>query len=150
MSIDGGLRKIFRKKLPDIDWTSIETGGTGKGIPDSNGCKNGREFWIEYKLTDAWAVGLEPEQVGWLTRRARFGGRVFVAVRRKTTAGPRKGGAVDELWLYRGSDSRELKALGIKDGPTPLFTTSGGPSKWNWSAIRQALLVEQRLVSGSN
>lgn len=140
MSIDGGLRKIFREKLPDIDWTSIETGGTGKGIPDSNGCKDGHEFWVEYKLTSAWTVGLEPEQVGWITRRARFGGKVFVAVRRKTTAGPRKGRAVDELWLYRGADARELKTLGIKDGPPPLHVSEGGPAKWNWNAIRLELL----------
>ena len=127
MSIDGGLRKIFRENLPDIDWTSIETGSTGRGVPDSNGCKDGCEFWIEYKKADAWAVTLRSEQVGWLTKRARFGGRVFVAIRRRTTAGPSKGRAVDELWLYSGADARRLLDGGINNGPEPLYTGGSGP-----------------------
>lgn len=145
MSVDGGLRKIFREKLPDIDWVSVETGGTGRGVPDSNGCAQGQEFWAEYKLTGAWSVRLSPEQVGWITRRIRHGGSVFITVRRKTKAGPRKGEPVDELYIYTGSVARELKDLGIRKGPEPLAKFEGGPSKWNWDQIRIILLSPQRI-----
>lgn len=140
MSVDGGLRKIFRKYLPDIDWVSVETGGTGRGVPDSNGCAEGIEFWVEYKLTGAWSVRLSPEQVGWISRRMRHGGSVFVAVRRKTSAGPRRGDPVDELYIYSGNCVKELKDNGIKKGPPPLLKLEGGPSQWDWNSVRLTLL----------
>jgi len=72
--INGGLRQLFRAKLPGFDWVSIESGSTGGGIPDSNYCVRtnditGIEGWIEHKQTDGWAVTLRPEQVGWIARR---------------------------------------------------------------------------------
>lgn len=144
--IDGGLRGTFREKLREgIHWQSIETGGTGKGIPDSNFCARwagrGIEGWIEYKWTEAWAVGLEPEQVGWLKKRVMFGGRALVAVRRCHEGGPRKGAPQDELWLYSGLASGLLRREGLSpDHPGFLGWWEGGKSKWDWDQIRYLLL----------
>src|SRR3954453_14766207 len=99
--MDGGLRKLFRQYVQPCDWQSIETAMTGGGVPDSNYCMDGVEGWIEFKLTTHWIVPLRPEQIGWLLRGTRFGGRVFIAVRRQTKVGLRTATA-DELWLLHG------------------------------------------------
>jgi len=154
--IDGGLRSLFRERIPDFHWQSIETGGTGRGVPDSNYCCGGREGWIEYKVTAGWAVTLRPEQIGWLLRRSRAGGRVFVAVRRCCPAGPRRA-ASDELWLVRGSAAALLRTHGLRvllagtpqkaGGPSGVRPADelvgvwrGGPAAWPWPALRAALL----------
>ncbi len=116
--VDDGLRPIFRSRLSGMHWQAIESGLVERGIPDSNYCARtsvlgfedrypGIEGWIEYKATSNYTVDLRPEQVGWLTTRARHGGRVFVAVRRRATAGPRGGAADDELHLFSGEFARE-------------------------------------------
>lgn len=151
--IDGGLRALFREHLPAFDWCSIESGSTGGGIPDSNYCVRtsgirdyGTEGWIEHKRADAWAVTLEPEQVGWIARRVRNGGRVHVAVRRRHQGGPRLGPPVDELHLFGGRWAKEAKAHGLR-GPWALahgavHVWHGGPSKgWDWDAVAAALLA---------
>lgn len=141
--LDGGLRQLFRDNLPQVHWQSVETGATGRGVPDSNGCWRGREFWVEFKQTEGFAVTLRPEQVAWLTRRARAGGRVFVAVRRRCTAGPRRARA-DELWLLAGSSAREAKVLGLRGLPEEapdavLGSWGGGPSRWSWDEVLAVL-----------
>jgi hypothetical protein len=35
MKQDGGLRVLFREPLPRTQWSSIETGATAGGVPDS-------------------------------------------------------------------------------------------------------------------
>jgi len=115
--IDGGLRSLFRTRLKKgIHWQSIETGGTGLGIPDANFKIKGSytEGWIEYKQTDGWTVGLSAEQVGWHLRRRSVGGRTLVATRRWHDGGPRKGPAVDELWIHMGSFAAELAESGLR------------------------------------
>lgn len=142
MSIDGNLRPIFRDKLRDgFHWQSIETGGTGRGIPDSNFCCDGVEGWVEFKSTEAWSVDLSPEQCGWHLSRQRHGGRTFVAVRRRHEGGPRKGEGVDELWLYSGKWVRELLTNGLKCTVRPVGVWSGGPARWRWEEIRLGLIV---------
>src|SRR4051812_6825832 len=138
MSTDGGLRQIFQKHLPKVHWQSIET-LIGRGTPDMNGCIDGHEFWIENKSTRGWAVIFEIGQVAWHERRLRAGGRTFVAVRRLATAGPRRGAAVDELWLFPGKDARELEAFGLKGAATVLNYSTGGPAKWDWESIGKIL-----------
>jgi len=136
VSRDGGLRQLFRQYLPDVDWQSIETFITGPGIPDSNGCIDGVEFWVEFKLTSAFAVSLQPEQIAWGMRRERHGGRVFVAVRRKCDAGPRKP-AADELWLMDICYGLDLSRYGLKHfiNNTSVLHWAGGPTKWKWSEV---------------
>jgi hypothetical protein len=71
------------------------------GMPDVNGVYCGTEFWIELKSCDVLPAragsrvfgdgGLRGEQVVWLAKRARHGGRVFVLAR-----------AGKVIWLLRG------------------------------------------------
>ena len=106
---------------------------TGRGIPDSNGCYQGCEFWVEYKTTSRWSVDLRPEQVGWILRRTRAGGCVWVAVRRLCPGGPRTA-AADELWVFKGSVVKELKEKGLR-GVAPEALYPGGPAKWPWATM---------------
>lgn len=141
--MDGGLRALFRRHMPAWHWNSIESGMTGSGIPDSEYCApGGITGWVEYKgVLDGWRPDIRAAQVGWHLRRARAGGRNFFAVRRQTSAGPRKGAATDELWLVRGSAARELKASGLKGLPagSVMGIWWSGPARWDWGAVGQHL-----------
>lgn len=138
---DGNLRQLIQKHIPHVHWQAIETGRTGRGIPDLNYCNNGIEGWIECKQTSGWKVQVQAEQVAWIERRIRNGGRVYIAVRRKAPSGPRRGPPVDEFMLFNGSLARELK-----NGPVKHFLAlvygHGGPSHWPWAGIEQTLLKE--------
>ncbi len=138
---DGGRRLPFRRGMPAADWCSIESGLTGAGIPDLNGCVGGCEFWVECKACTRWAVTVRPMQVGWPLRRARAGGRTFFAVRRRAPAGPRRGDAVDELWLIRGSAAAELRDLGLRNNYPDILLGlwRGGPSTRDTAAVQAAL-----------
>jgi hypothetical protein len=155
---DGELHTKFKDNLLDVHFQSVETWSTGQGVPDMNFAAKskvtglGAEGWVENKCIDSGnKFGYEPEQVGWIEKRMRFGGRVFVAVRVLKSAGPRKGAARDELWVFTGhsfrglcqhgmpiigSDPREAAALGIYQ---PLYVGHGGPSSWDWQAVRLIL-----------
>lgn len=138
MAADGNLRPIFRDRLRvGFDWTSIETGSTILGVPDSNYCVDGIEGWVEFKQTSGWSCTLRPEQVGWHLRRQAHGGRSFVATRRWHD-GHSRSDAVDELWLHHGSLVRELKTEGLR-GAEPLGHWHGGPGHWNWEEVRRIL-----------
>lgn len=138
MTTDGGLTKIFERHLPSFHWQTVETFSTGRGVPDLNYCELGIEGWIENKKTDSWRVRIDPEQVGWIERRRRHGGRVFVAVRRRTEAGPRKGEATESLLLFSGDVIRALKDRSLREVP-PLLICQGSPLRWEWEKIRGIL-----------
>jgi hypothetical protein len=129
--MDGRLRQLFKQHLPEIDWQAIDVTG-GRGVPDSNGCYDGKEFWIEHKLTHGRKAGMRSEQVAWIERRLRHGGKVFIAVRRVNTT-------VDDLHLLFGSVARAL-AAGEWPYPAPLGHWGGGPARWDWQKIKQILL----------
>lgn len=135
MSTDGDLRILFRRHIVG-HWTPVETAGTVGGVPDHNFLVGGAEGWIENKQTHAWAVGMRPLQVGWLDRRAREGGRAFVAVRRWK----RPDGA-DELWLIGAEGAKSLADSGLRGVAPPVLRGrwSGGPSSWDWSEVRRIL-----------
>jgi len=135
---DGGLRSIYNAHLRGMHLLPIETGMTVQGVPDTNGCDEGVEFWIENKRVYGKTIRMRPKQVGWHTRRAIAGGRSFIAARRETREGPRLGEEVDELYLFFGVQAREVLERGI-DAKAILVET-GGPSRWNWKAIREVLL----------
>jgi hypothetical protein len=132
MKIDGGLRPMFRDRFPSWHWTSIET-LTVNGVPDAEFCFDASQGWIEYKFTSGYQVGLRPEQIGWALRRARAGGRSFVAVRRTADK-------VDELYIFAGADAARLKLLGLKV-VEPLGRFAGGPPAWNWERVSDLLLT---------
>lgn len=139
MAIDGGLRALFQKNLPEFFWTAIETGSTGRGIPDHHFIHAGISGWIEYKVTEAYAVDISPEQVAWAERCIRNGGRHFIAVRQLCAKGPRRE-AKDQLYIFHGSEARKLATGGL-DVSLAVFWGSGGPKRWVWPAVK-ALLTE--------
>jgi len=136
MKADGGLRQLFRAHLPTIHWLTVENVAE-VGTPDLNGCYAGTEIWIECKRTAGWRIAITPQQIGWLLRRSRAGGRTFVAIRRRAIRGAQRA-AADELWIYRGADIAELRN-GLK-ALTPRGRWSGGPRTWDWAAIEALLL----------
>ena len=129
--IDGGLRQLFRKHLPDFDFQSIEV-GFDRGVPDTNFCCEGVEGWIEFKETKGIKVNVSPEQCAWMARRARAGGRTFIAVRQRT-------GEDDLLWIASGEFGERLREAGLSPNST-LGSFPGGPRAWNWAKIRAIFL----------
>lgn len=141
MAIDGGLRPLFHNNLRrGFQWTAVESGGTILGIPDSEFCSGGLSRWVEYKQTSAWSVGIRKEQASWHQVRHMRGGTSFIAVRRQAAEGVRRGAAADELWLFLGEHAQELKNVGLRGGVPCLGIWGGGPSAWDWDAVRGHLL----------
>lgn len=131
---DDGLRAIIRRNLNGWHWCTVETGGTQSGVPDLEGCKEGIAAWVECKSTSGWAVRMRPFQIGWHLQRARVGGRSFVAIRRRCPAGPRRGRAVDELWLVAGCHAGVLSEKGLREVPV-LGIWPDGPESWKWGQV---------------
>lgn len=141
---DGGLRPLFRKHLPGIFFQAVETGGVGRGVPDSYYCGRrddgaGRMGWVEFKGTSTTRIKFELGQVAWHDRHAREGGTSYIAVRRQHEGGPRLGLPVDELYLYPSSRAAELDKIGLLT-PAPTLHLVGGVRCWDWGQVRQVLL----------
>lgn len=143
VSADGGLRALFRAHIADAMWQSVETSGVGRGVPDAWYIfPGGVAGWVEFKLTATRNVGLRPEQVAWLDRVGRLGGRAWVACRRQHPGGPRRGVAADELWLLPATLAREAAVEGLRDElyeQAFCWWWSGGPRRWDWAGVRMAL-----------
>lgn len=136
MSRDGGLRKCYRVHLQQFHWTSVESPMTVAGIPDSNFCHAGKEGWIENKrVRSSDKVEMRPEQVAWIERRVRAGGRVFIGVR-----WPKR---LDSFYLLTPQAGRLLLSAGLTALPAncQLGVWPGGPSRWNWPKIAEILLT---------
>lgn len=132
MKIDGGLRSTFREHLPLVHWVPVETGLTMSGVPDHNGCYASSEFWVEYKNAPTGRIKKNkttPFQISWHERRARSGGRTFLAARWG-----------EAIHLYRGEDIRVIYTEGLGRTDLALLIGHGGPSKWNWEAILSILV----------
>ena len=83
MSKEKNLWALVRDNLLGFHLQRIETGLTGSGVPDVNGCKKGQEFWIELKeIHSGNSLTLRPMQVAWIAKRAQYGGQVFVLARK--------------------------------------------------------------------
>lgn len=132
---DDGLRPIVRSSIPGAQWTTIETGQTSGGVPDLEFCfPGGTSGWVECKATRAWAIKFRPGQPGWIGRRARLGGLVWIAVRRHI---PRS--ETDELWITHGSHVQEVALHGGLRAPVAWRMWRGGPGRWNWDEVAQVL-----------
>lgn len=141
---DGDLRSLFRQRLPQFQWTSVETAGTASGVPDSEYCaQNGTQGWVEFKHTNIYYVNISPFQVAWLMRRCRYGGNAWIAVRR--TPQSKRDWGVDELWLMRGDQAEELLKKGLEGIYADCW--EGGPSKWNYQQIAELLSHKSNLPS---
>jgi hypothetical protein len=143
---DGGLRAEFRKRFPTWQWTSIETGATASGVPDSEFCTpTGVEGWVEFKFTDKFYVQIKSFQVSWLMKRRRYGGNAWIAVRRTPTA--KKWAGVDELWFMDGNQADALFYNGLY-GVTALCW-EGGPSNWNFGEVGTLLSKPHGVIISS-
>ena len=134
---DGQLHKDFQKFIKPCHWQRIESGLTSLGIPDHNYCLQGHEGWVENKWTSSWKVTVRGDQVGWIERRARAGGRVFVAV--KQTGLKRH-----DLWLLKPDAARMLHdkmRLDNLPGSLVLVHSTGGPAAWDWDAVRRSMIM---------
>ena len=133
---DGGLRALFRKHIPQFAWTSIESALTVDGIPDAYYCASGGiDGWLECKATSAWAVHIRASQIGWISRHVRYGGRAFIAVRRRPISKRESG--VDELWLLPGKFVSSVSYGGLKAVIGSVW--EGGPRNWDWKTIAETL-----------
>ena len=84
MAREKDLWLLLKNNLPDIHFQRIETGLTGSGVPDVNGCAKGKEFWIELKeIHRGKSLTLRPMQVAWMAKRSAVGGQVFVLARKQ-------------------------------------------------------------------
>ncbi len=137
MARDGGLRSLFAERIKTAHWQAIETWSTGQGVPDCNVCLAGAETWIEFKTTATNALRISKEQVGWIERRLRAGGRVLVIVRWRCAAGPRRQ-ARDELLIFDGGNVRALMLGGIAS-TIAIVRWDGGPRAWDWNAVTEIL-----------
>lgn len=134
MSIDGGLRKEFHKRIKPCRWTAIETGGVSPGTPDSNYClPGGIEGWIEFKLTDTsdnmrWSW--QPGQFSWAKAQVSVGGRWLLGVRRRTAL-------VDQLWMFtlRDVEQNGMPINKLNEMPTNNCYGFVRPSTWDWLRV---------------
>tara|TARA_R110000824_G_scaffold64402_2_gene168250 strand:+ start:20478 stop:20888 length:411 start_codon:yes stop_codon:yes gene_type:complete len=103
---------LLKAHLPKtIDTQRIETGSTGRGIPDVNMCKLGKEIWVELKVVKGRKVQLSPEQTAWHFRRTRAGGTTWILARDKVD-GVRKG-KYDKIYAWSGKYSVDVSGNGI-------------------------------------
>lgn len=116
----------------------IETGGTGRGIPDVNICYNEIEVWIELKIVKGKKVDLSAEQVAWLFRRARAGGRCWI-VARDQADGPRKG-KYDRIYAWSGDRAGDVLDYGIEAEGALVWDRP-----WSWDHIIKELLFAEEL-----
>lgn len=134
-SRESSLWKMLKGHMPSSwDVQRIETGSTGRGIPDVNVCVDGHEFWIELKVVQGRRVELSPEQVAWHYRRTRAGGRTWILARDKAD-GVWKG-KYDRLYLWSGDKAPEVFSKGIE---APGAVTWAAP--FAWEALLRALSV---------
>jgi hypothetical protein len=132
--IDGGLRRDIVAHLPAWDWQPVETGGISPGVPDLNGCRAGREVWVECKATTGWVVKFRPLQPAWILRRTAAGGHVFVVVLQRRRTG-------DMFYVYQGAAVLALQAHGLRL-ESWLYR---GPAPPDWLAVD--LLLQGESVS---
>lgn len=103
---------MFKKHLPEkCDYQRIETGGTGRGIPDVNLCWRGIEIWVELKVVSGKKINITAEQCAWHYRRVRSGGRTFIVARDKVD-GVRKG-KYDKMYVWSGTEAVNVQEKGI-------------------------------------
>jgi hypothetical protein len=132
---DAGLRPLFTKHLPQVDWCPIESHMNG-GVPDMNGCYQGTEFWIEFKQTKQrnGKIKFRPLQPGWINRRVRNGGHVWVAIRHQPPGSGR-----DDLHLIHGTHVVDLVRVGLSRVPAA-GGWGDGPTNWDWSSVLYCLI----------
>ena len=101
---ESNFYKQLRTNTPEVLWTRIEN-RHGGGIPDLNGLYDGRDFWVELKITTTNKVRLSPTQISWHYNRGLYGGRSFILVKNTKTK---------EIKLFNNTDVRKLALEGFQ------------------------------------
>ena len=101
---ESNFYKQLRVNTPEVLWTRIEN-RHGGGIPDLNGLYDGRDFWVELKITTTNKVRLSPAQISWHYNRGLYGGRSFILVKNTKTK---------EIKLFNNTDVRKLALEGFQ------------------------------------
>ena len=101
---ESNFYKQLRINTPEVLWTRIEN-RHGGGIPDLNGLYDGRDFWVELKITTTNKVRLSPTQISWHYNRGLYGGRSFILVKNTKTK---------EIKLFNNTDVRKLSLEGFQ------------------------------------
>ena len=128
MAKEKNLWLLIRENLKQIHLQRIETGMTGAGVPDVNGCAKGKEFWVELKeIHSGNKLTLRPMQISWLAKRASHGGQVFVMARKN-----------DEIKLYHIDSLTGIKDLVNEGYNHKALVTLNIP--YDWDALATALL----------
>jgi hypothetical protein len=136
--IDGGLRAIFREHIREAFFISIESPLTVSGIPDAHFIfHDGTCGFLEFKLSTTDFVRFAPMQIAFADRYTRLGGRHYIAIRKRRTAG-RRVEACDELHLYFGTAARQLLLQGLR-APGCLGRWQGGVRGWKWDQVSSCL-----------
>tara|TARA_R100000365_G_C2696054_1_gene36180 strand:+ start:226 stop:606 length:381 start_codon:yes stop_codon:yes gene_type:complete len=121
---ESNLWNNLRKKLSEVLWQRIETGGTGRGIADVFGVYSSNCCWVELKVTNTNAVKLRPEQIAWLIKFGEAGVPTYILV----------GTDKRKLHLFSGLDAREVRDQGLKY--RSLLELS---APYDWIALRNIL-----------
>lgn len=106
----------------------------GTGIFDVNGCRAGREVWIELKVFHGNRVHFRNSQRIWGLRRASVGGNLYVLIRHDNGLG----GAVMLLYsamavfnvAYKSEPGGKSFSILSNDMPEPLYRCSK-PFRWD-------------------
>ena len=121
------LWQILKKNTEHfVHWTRIES-RSSFGVPDLNGCTDGREFWIELKITKVNKIRLSPNQIAWNTKYSLNFGLSYILVQRVGEG---------SLFLFRGDDARELATNGLNT--KPIIKVSGSGIGDIFGAIRES------------
>ena len=108
---------LVKPHIPkDAHVQRIETGLTGKGVPDLNYCQNGKEIWIELKSIQGNKSQLSPFQIAWIHNRAKAGGNCYVLIRKNK-----------EIRLFQPKTLEELQDLNWNSEPVIAITV---PYDW--------------------
>ena len=123
MPKEASLWGLVKDHMPkEIHSQRIETGGTGKGVPDVNYCHEGKEVWIELKSIDGLKSELSPFQMAWLFNRSKVGGNCFVLIRKNNSK-------EKEIKLFHIKDMT-IKELGKLNWKTEASYTLRTPYDW--------------------
>lgn len=123
MPKEASLWGLVKDNMPkEIHSQRIETGGTGKGVPDVNYCHEGKEIWMELKSIDGLKSELSPFQMAWLFNRSKVGGNCFVLIRKNNSK-------EKEIKLFHIKDMT-IKELGKLNWETEASYTLKTPYNW--------------------
>tara|TARA_R110002020_G_scaffold421617_1_gene630787 strand:+ start:2807 stop:3190 length:384 start_codon:yes stop_codon:yes gene_type:complete len=118
------LWQNIRRNLTKPLWQRIETGGTGRGIPDVFGAFEGECCWIELKIAKGNRVDLRPEQIAWLIKFGQTGLKTFILV----------GTDKRKMYLFPG-----LEAIIVKDHGLKADSLLELSAPYDWSKLQETL-----------